>query len=35
MNFPSGKDNWKKILKDNVKSALNVLYVKNMNAYPV
>ena len=28
MNFPSIKDDWKKIAKNNVTIALNVLYVK-------
>ena len=28
MNFPSEKDDWKKIEKNNVKLAINVLYVK-------
>ena len=29
MNFPSIKNDWKKIAKNNVTIALNVLYVKN------
>ena len=29
VNFPSEKDNWKKITKNNVTIALNVLYAKN------
>ena len=28
MNFPSIKDDWKKIAKNNVTIALNVLFVK-------
>ena len=28
MNFPSEKDHWKKIKKNNVTIALNVLYAK-------
>ena len=29
INFPSEKDDWKKIKKNNVTIALNVLYAKN------
>ena len=31
MNFPSGKDDWKKFEKNNPTIALNILYVKNEN----
>ena len=32
--FPSEKDDWQKLEKNNVKIALNVLYVKNEKIYP-
>ena len=34
MNFPSGKDDWKKFEKNNPTIALNILYVKNENICP-
>ena len=34
INFPSGKDGWKKFEKNNVTIALNVLYVKKEKIYP-
>ena len=34
INFPSEKDDWKKIEKNNVTIALNVLYVKKEKIYP-
>ena len=33
INFPSEKDDWKKIEKNNVTIAVNVLYVKKENLY--
>ena len=30
INFPSEKDNWKKFEKNNVTTALNVLYTKKL-----
>ena len=35
INFPSEKDDWKKIDKNNVTVALNVLYGKKEKIYPV
>ena len=35
INHLSGKDGWKKFEKNNPISALNVLYVKKRNIYPV
>ena len=32
LNFPSEKNDWKKIEKNNITTALNVLYVKKI--YP-
>ena len=32
--FPSKKDNWKKIEKNNQRIALNVLYAKKEKEYP-
>ena len=32
--FPSKKDDWKKIEKNNVTNALNVLHVKKGKIYP-
>ena len=34
MNFPSGKDDWKKFEKNNPTIALNISYVKNENICP-
>ena len=34
INVPSEKDNWKKIVKNNVTIALNVLYAKKEKVYP-
>ena len=34
INFPSGKDDWKKFEKNNVAIALNVSYAKNEKIYP-
>ena len=34
INFPSEKDDWKKIEKNNVIIALNVLYAKKAKVYP-
>ena len=34
INFPSEKDDWKKIEKNNVTIALNVLYAKKEKIYP-
>ena len=34
INFPSEKDDWKKIEKNNVTIALNVLYTKKEKIYP-
>ena len=34
-NYPSEKDDWKKIEKDNLTNALDVLYGKKENIYPV
>ena len=34
INYPSEKDNWKKIEKNNVTIALNVLYAKKEKIYP-
>ena len=34
INFPSQKDNWKKIEKNNGTTALNILYAKNEKIYP-
>ena len=34
INFPSEKDDWKKIEKTNVTMALNVLYAKKVKIYP-
>ena len=34
INFPSEKDDWKKIEKNNVAIALNVLYIKKEKIYP-
>ena len=34
INFPSGKDGWKKFEKNNVTIVLNVLYVKKEKIYP-
>ena len=34
INFPSEKDDWKKIEKNNVAIALNVLYAKKEKIYP-
>ena len=33
INFPSGKDDWKKFEKNNVKIALNVFHAKIENIY--
>ena len=33
MNFPSGKDDWKKSEKNNPTITLNVLYTKNKKNY--
>ena len=35
INYASGKDDWKGFEKNNPKIALNVLYIKKMNIYPV
>ena len=32
-NFPSGKDDWKKFEKNNLKIALNILHTDNGNLY--
>ena len=34
INYPSEKDNWKKIGKNSLTIALNVLYAKNEKTYP-
>ena len=34
INFPSGKDDWKALEKNNVTIALNVVYVKKEKIYP-
>ena len=34
INFPSQKEDWKKIEKNNVTIALNVLYAKQEKIYP-
>ena len=34
INYPSEKDDWKKIEKNNLTIALNVLYAKNDKIYP-
>ena len=34
INFPSEKDDWRKLEKNNVTIALNVLYTKKEKAYP-
>ena len=34
INFPSEKGNWKKVEKNNVRIALNLLYVKKEKIYP-
>ena len=34
INYPSGKDDWKKFEKNNPTIALYMLYVKKMNTYP-
>ena len=34
INFPSEKDDWKKFQKNNVATALNVLYAKKGKIYP-
>ena len=34
INFPSEKDGWKKVEKNNVTIALNVLYTKEEKIYP-
>ena len=34
INFPSEKDDWKKIEKNNITIALNVLYAKKEKIYP-
>ena len=34
INFPSEKDEWKKLGKNNVTMALNVLYAKKEKIYP-
>ena len=34
INFPSEKDNWKKIEKDNITIAINILYAKKEKIYP-
>ena len=34
VNYPSERDDWKKIEKNNVKIALNVLYAKKICIYP-
>ena len=34
INYPSLKDYWKKIEKNNVKIALNILYAKKEKIYP-
>ena len=34
INYPSGKDDWKKFENNYSKIALNVLYVIKMNIYP-
>ena len=34
INFESAKDYWKKIEKNNVAIAVNVLYAKKENIYP-
>ena len=33
-NFPLEKDHWKKIEKNNVRIAFNVLYAKKEKTYP-
>ena len=34
INYPSEKDDWKKIEKNNIAIALNVLYAKKEKIYP-
>ena len=34
INFPTEKDDWKKIEKNNVTIALNILYTKKEKIYP-
>ena len=34
INFPSEKDDWKKIQKNNIRIALNILYAKKERIYP-
>ena len=34
IHYPSGKDDWKEIQKNNLAIALNVLYAKNQKIYP-
>ena len=34
INYPSEKDNWKKIEENNLVIAFNVMYAKNKKIYP-